>query len=75
MNIIELLKKIVEDHQFMKVKFIDGSMQVDAWTANAMITVYNSLKEENQTKFSEMIKKKNGFIKMANFAYKNTKVI
>lgn len=73
-TIIEHLKEISDTHNYKRIKFVDGSISVDAWTANSMLCVHNAISEENKAKFEEKIKTKGGFIHMANFSYKNTKI-
>lgn len=47
---IEALRAIVTDHS---AKVIDGVF-VDAWTAKAIVTVYDALGEDNRAKFMGM---------------------
>jgi hypothetical protein len=68
---IKALIDIVTNKARKLVKFENGSMTVDLFTASAILAVYNSLKDENKLKFNEMIKTKQGFIKLAEFALKN----
>lgn len=73
-TVLEHLKDISENHTHKRIKFSDGSMTVDAWTANTMLCVFNAINEENKVKFKDKIESKSGFMQLANFSYKNTKV-
>ena len=61
MNIIIELKEIVQTHSG---KEIEGKL-IDVQTANAIVTVYEALGEQNQNKFKE-----HSIEKMANIAWK-----
>jgi len=73
-TVMDQLKEISETHTLKRIKFNDGSITCDAWTANTMLCVYNAISEENKLKFADKIQTKNGFIKMANFSFTNTTV-
>jgi len=51
-----------------------GSITCDSFTAGAIITVYNAIKEENKVKMDERLKTKAGFMQMAQFSMKNVSV-
>jgi hypothetical protein len=67
---IDTIKKIVADKQNMQVKFDDGKMKVDLYTASAVSQVYDALKPETQEKVDNMLRTKEGMLKMSNFAFK-----
>jgi hypothetical protein len=73
-KIIDNLKNISENHSYKSIKFADGSIRVDAWTANAMLCVFNAINDDNKLKFAEKIHTKAGFIQVANFSFQKTKV-
>ena len=73
--VIEQLKEISENHQYKSIRFTDKrTMKVDAWTANAMLCVYNAINAVNKAKFEEKIQTKLGFMSMAQFSFENTKI-
>jgi len=47
---IDTLRKIVEDHQAAKV---DGTF-VDAFSASAIVKVYDALNDQNKAKFASL---------------------
>jgi hypothetical protein len=55
----------------MQVKFDDGKMKVDLYTASAISQVYDAVKPETQAKIDDMIRTKDGLLKMSNFAFKS----
>ena len=66
---IDTIKKIVADKQNQQVKFDDGKMKVDLYTASAVSAVYDALKPETQEKVDNMLRTKEGMIKLSNFAF------
>jgi len=70
---IDTIKKIVADRQNQSVKFDDGKMKVDLFTANAVSQVYDAVKPETREKIDNMLKTKEGMLKMANFAMSSLK--
>ena len=70
---IDTIKKIVADKQNMQVKFDDGKMKVDLFTASAVSQVYDAVKPETREKIDNMLKTKDGMLKLANFAFKSIK--
>jgi hypothetical protein len=71
---IDTLRNIVEHHQHAKLSFTDGpTCAVDAFTANALMTVYNALRPDLQTKFEQMITTHRGFIRTVKFTWKVVK--
>jgi len=68
-DILPILRKIVDKRQHERIKFPDGGpVDVDLFSASAMIQVHDALKPESQRKFKESIKNKLGFLKMHSFA-------
>ena len=66
---IDTIKKIVADKQNMQVKFDDGKMKVDLYTASAVSQVYDAVKPETQEKIDNMLRTKEGMLKLSNFAF------
>ena len=66
---IDTIKKIVADKQNQQVKFDDGKMRVDLYTASAVSKVYDAVKPETQEKIDDMLRTKEGMLKMSNFAF------
>jgi len=66
---IDTIKKIVADKQNMQVKFDDGKMKVDLYTASAVSKVYDAVKPGTQGKIDDMLRTKDGMLRMANFAF------
>lgn len=68
-NNLDVLKKIVKDKQHQNVKFKDGNMKVDLFTASAVTQVYDKVNRSNQQKMDKLLNgKKAEFMKIANFA-------
>ena len=66
---LDVLKKIVKDKQHQNVKFKDGNMKVDLFTASAVTQVYDKVNRSNQQKMLKLLNgKKAEFMKIANFA-------
>ena len=68
MSAMDTIKKIVADKQNMPVKFDDGQMKVDLFTASAVSQVYDKVNDANKEKIDNMLKTKAGMLKIANFA-------
>jgi hypothetical protein len=66
---IDTIKKIVADKQNMQVKFDDGKMKVDLYTASAVSQVYDAVSDENKEKIDNMIKTKVGMMRLIQFAF------
>ena len=49
---IDLLRDIVSQHQFQKVKSAGHIQTVDVQTANVIVKVYDALNPENKTKYA-----------------------
>jgi hypothetical protein len=67
---IDTIKKIVADKQNMQVKFDDGKMKVDLYTASAVSQVYDAVKSGTQGKLDDMLRTKEGMLRLSNFAFK-----
>ena len=65
---MDTIKKIVADKQNMPVKFDDGQMKVDLFTASAVSQVYDKVNDDNKAKIDNMLKTKAGMLKIADFA-------
>ena len=71
---IQALKDIVKSKSAKSLKFQDGKMKVDMFTASAIVQVYDAVKDANKKKMEAMLNgKKAQFMKMANFAMKQVK--
>ena len=70
---MDTLKKIVADKQNMPVKFDDGQMKVDLFTASAVTQVYDKVNDANKEKIDNMLKTKAGMLKIADFAMSSLK--
>ena len=68
MSAMDTIKKIVADKQNMPVKFDDGQMKVDLFTASAVSQVYDKVNDANKEKIDNMLKTKAGMLKIADFA-------
>ena len=69
---IETLRSIVEHHQHARLNFEDGpTMAVDAFSANAMLTVHDALSPENQAGFERQLRTRRGFMRMHQFSLEN----
>lgn len=66
---VDVLKKIVKDKQNQNIRFKDGTMKVDLFTASAITQVFDKVNRSNQDKMSKMLNgKKAEFMKIADFA-------
>ena len=70
---IDTIKQIVADTQNMQVKFDDGKMKVDLYTASAVSQVYDAVKPETQAKMDTLLRTKAGMLKISNFAFSSLK--
>ena len=71
---VDILKKIVKDKQNQNIRFKDGSMKVDLYTASAISQVYDAVNSSNKKKMDKLINgKKADFMKIANFALSKVK--
>jgi hypothetical protein len=69
-NAMNTLRKIVADKQNMPVKFDDGSMKVDLFSASAITQVYDAVKPETREKMDKLLKTKAGMMKVQAFSMK-----
>lgn len=69
---IEQLRNILAGRQAGPVKFSDGTMRVDMYSASAVVQVYDAVSSETQQKMDDMLAKKMGFMKLADFAFSKT---
>jgi ribosome-binding factor A len=67
---IDSLRKIVKENTAMPIKFSDGSIKVDATTANVFLEVFNKQKQQKQNQIVEKIQTKSGFLSMLEMMYK-----
>ena len=66
-NNMNILKDIVVKKQAKPVKFSDGTMKVDMFTASAITQVYNKVNIDNKKKLEKMVNGTKGqFGSMAN---------
>ena len=71
---VDVLKKIVKDKQHQNIKFKDGNMKVDLFTASAVTQVFDMVNKSNQEKMRKMLNgKKAEFMKIADFALSKVK--
>lgn len=71
---VDVLKNIVKNKQAKSIKFKDGSMKVDMFTASAVTQVFDLVNKSNQDKMKKLINgKKADFQKIANFALSKIK--
>ncbi len=67
---IEQLRNILAGRQAGPVKFSDGTMRVDMYSASAVVQVYDAVGDETKQKLDTMLASKLGFMKIADFAFK-----
>ena len=71
---VSMLKDIVKKKQNKNLKFKDGNMKVDLFTASAITQVYDAVNASNKKKMEDMINgKKAQFMKIADFALSKVK--
>jgi len=71
---VDVLKDIVKNKQNKNIKFKDGSMKVDLFTASAVTQVFDMVNKSNQEKMRKLINgKKAEFMKIADFALSKVK--
>ncbi len=69
---IDTLRSIIEHHQHASLNFEDGpTVNVDAFTASAVLAVYDALNESNQAKFKAVLRTRAGFMRMVNFSWQH----
>jgi len=69
---VGILRDIVKKKSMMPVKFSDGIVKVDLFTASAVVQVLDKVNPANREKITKMINtgKKSGFSNIANIAFK-----
>lgn len=71
---VDVLKDIVKNKQNKNIKFKDGNMKVDLFTASAITQVFDMVNKSNQDKMKKMLNgKKAEFMKIADFALSKVK--
>ena len=71
---IDVLKNIVKNKQHKTIKFKDGSLKVDMFTASAITKVFDLINKSNQEKMKRMVNGSKGqFMKIADFALSKVK--
>lgn len=71
---VDVIKNIVKKKQLQDVKFKDGKMKVDLFTASAISKVFDMVNKSNQEKMRKLINgKKAEFMKIADFALSKVK--
>ena len=71
---IDMLKNIVKNKSAKNIKFKDGNMKVDMFTASAITQVFDKVNSSNQQKMAKLINgKKAEFMKIADFALSKVK--
>ena len=71
---VDMLKSIVKNKQNKSIKFKDGSMKVDLFTASAITQVFDKVNKSNQKKMKDMINgKKAQFMRIADFSLSKVK--
>ena len=71
---LQALKDIVKNKSAKSLKFKDGSMKVDMFTASAITKVYDAVNDANKKKLDQLINgKKAQFMKMVDFAMKQVR--
>jgi hypothetical protein len=71
---VDVIKDIVKNKQNKNVKFKDGSMKVDLFTASAVSQVFDMVNKSNQEKMRKLINgKKAEFMKISDFALSKIK--
>jgi hypothetical protein len=71
---VDVLKDIVKNKQNKNIKFKDGSMKVDLFTASAVTQVFDMVNKSNQEKMRKLINgKKAEFMRISDFALSKVK--
>ena len=71
---VDVLKNIVKNKQNKSIKFKDGSMKVDLYTASAVTQVFDAVNKSNQQKITKLLNgSKAEFMKVASFAMSKVK--
>lgn len=69
MNIISKLNEICNDKTKKRLKFEDGTITCDTYSASAILNVYNFIGDKNKAVIEEKIKTKEGFISIVNICF------
>lgn len=69
-SVIDQVRSVLENG-YSSIKFTDGTMKCDSYTASAVTKVFDALKPETQEKALGMMQTKAGFHKFAGFAFGN----
>ncbi len=74
-GIIKTLREITKGKAANTIKFKDGKkMKVDMYTAKAVLALYDAVDADNKAKLDQLMNKdKNGFIKVADYAFSKAK--
>ena len=71
---VDVLKDIVKRKQNKDIKFKDGKMKVDLYTASAVTQVYDAVNASNKKKMADMLNgSKAQFMKISDFALSKIK--
>jgi len=71
---VDALKDIVKNKQNKNIKFKDGNMKVDLFTASAVTQVFDMVNKSNQEKMRKLINgKKAEFMKISDFSLSKVK--
>ena len=71
---MDMLKNIVKNKSAKNIKFKDGNMKVDMFTASAITQVFDKVNSSNEQKMAKLINgKKAEFMKIADFALSKVK--
>ena len=71
---VDVLKDIVKKKQNKNVRFKDGNMKIDLFTASAVTQVFDMVNKSNQEKMRKLINgKKAEFMKISDFALSQIK--
>lgn len=62
---LEIIQEILSEHQAQKVKCGGRKVLIDAFTASAIMAVYNAISEQNKIKFMNL-----SWTKISQFACK-----
>jgi len=71
-SVIQMLEAIVKAKSAKEVRFAEGKSKVDLYTASAVMKVFDAVNEENKRKILNMIGTRDGFMKIAKFAFAKT---
>lgn len=69
-EVLDALRKIVDERHMTEVPFKDGGVEVDMFTASAVLKVYDAVNPENKEKMKKVMSTFDGFVKLSDFAFK-----